>query len=178
MYKFRFTPKIVFLIALWSTIISAQGICQRHQIGLGVGLGAGVGTMSVTDQSKSDLGINLQGRLVIDRMVFMTEVNPLEVRNPVMDESFRATNILLSVDIGKNLKLRPGAGIQYRFWSGKEKVENSDFGILFTIDIGYEIKKTSTFSILPELVARWSLIEIEGGVASRFIGLQIVGLWK
>jgi hypothetical protein len=59
-----------------------------------------------------------------------------------------------------------------------QKVENSDCGILFTIDIGYEIKKTSTFSILPELVARWSLIEIEGGVESHFIGLQIVGLWK
>jgi hypothetical protein len=95
-----------------------------------------------------------------------------------MDESFRAANILLAYSIGKAFKVRPAIGIQFRSWSGEERVTGSDATLVVGLDAGPEFRVNPRFSILPEVVLRYSLIEPEGSVGSRFIGLQLVGSWR
>jgi hypothetical protein len=137
--------------------------------------------MSVGDSRTTTGGVSISGRIGIDsrnRLLLMAEFNPIEVTNPVMDESFRAANILLAFSIGKAFRVRPAMGIQFRSWSGDERVTDSDATLLVGLDAGPEVRVSPRFSILPEVVLRYSLIEFEGGVGSRFIGLQLVGSWR
>lgn len=152
---------------------------KRRAFGFGVGLGAAA--MSVGSDSNSTLGASILGRVGIDsrnRFLVIAEFNPLRVGSPVLAESFRAINVLVAFGVGRSFKVRPGLGVQFRSWSGGERVEPSDSGLLLSVDGGPEFRRSDRFSLSPEIVFRWSVIEVEGSVGSRFIGLQVVASWK
>jgi hypothetical protein len=159
----------------------AQANRQEDLRAVGFGVGIGKGTMSVGDKSKFDQGASLHGRLGLspgDHVLLMAEINPSRVTSPILDESFRAYNLLLALSLGKNLRLRPSLGVQFRSWSGSERVESSDLGPLFGLDLGYELKLAGNFSLFPEVIARCSVIQWDGGVNASFVGVQVVGSWK
>ncbi|HLA78298.1 MAG TPA: hypothetical protein VJU18_12015 [Vicinamibacteria bacterium] len=107
----------------------------------------------------------------------MAEFNPLGTESPVLDESFRAVNVLLGFSVGKSFKVRPSLGAQFRSWSGRERVEARDIGVLVGVDVGPELRVDQRLSIAPGVSFRYSLVEVEGRVGSRFIGLQVVASW-
>jgi hypothetical protein len=158
---------------------------QQRQSGsgraFGFGLGLGAASMSVGGDSNSTLGASIVGRVGLDsrnRFLLATELNPLGVVSPVLDESFRAIDVLLAFSLGRSFKVRPGLGVQFRSWSGRERVEPGDFGLLLGVDAGPELRINGRLSISPEVVFRFSSIELEGSVDSRFIGAQLVASWR
>jgi hypothetical protein len=179
----RICPVLLSLACV--TTVVTSGYAQQVRSGsgrvLGFGLGIGSGAMSVGDDTKAALGASAVGRLGIDsrsRFLLVAELQPLEVDNPVLDESFKDINVLLAFSLGNRFKVRPGLGIQFRSWSGSERVETSDAGLLLGLDAGPEFHLSERVSLSPELVFRFSIIEVEGSVGSRFIGLQFVASWK
>jgi hypothetical protein len=108
----------------------------------------------------------------------MGELHPMEVTSPIADESFRSANLLLGYSIGRRLKVRPAVAVQLRWWSGSRRVTASDWGLLLGLDAGPELRLSETVSLAPELVLRWSLIELEGGVGSSFVGVQCTVSWR
>jgi hypothetical protein len=147
----------------------------------GIGLGAGSASMSVGDESKRTFGASIIGRIGLDsrnRVLLIAEFSPLGVDNPVADESFRAFNVLLGLSIGRSFKVRPSLGWQFRFWSGSQKVEGSDSGLVLGLDVGPEIRLNPKLSLSPEAVLRLSQIEFEGSVSGGFIGVQLVASWR
>jgi hypothetical protein len=175
----RLSCLLIVLIIFISFVANskAQETNIRGEIAYGFGIGLGFGSMSVGDNSNSNIGLSLNGHIG-NHFLLMVEVNPLPVKSPVMDESFNAFNNILSPSFGKTFRLRTGLGLQFRIWSGSEKVENIDIGPIICIDAGYEFRKSDKYSLVIEIVFRNSLIEIEGSVTSKFIGLQIVALSK
>lgn len=175
---------VVLSVAVLASVAMASE-AQQGQSGsgraFGFGLGLGVAAMSVGDESNSTLGGSILGRVGLDsrnRFLLMAEFNPLRVDSPVLDESFRAINVLLAFSVGKSFKVRPGLGVQFRSWSGRERVESSDSGLLLGVDAGPELRVNQRLSISPEVVFRFSAIELEGSVGSRFIGVQLVASWR
>lgn len=159
----------------------AQEAPSPNQRAFGVGLGAGSAAMSVGSQRSTTPGLTIAGRLGIDarnRLLVIAEFSPAQVDSPVLQESFRAVNLLLAFGIGKSFKVRPGLGIQFRSWSGSERVTDNDATLLFALDAGPEFRVSPTLSISPEAVLRYSMIELEGSVGSRFIGVQLVASWR
>lgn len=147
----------------------------------GFGLGLGAAAMSVGDDSNWALGASVQGRIGLDpgnRLLLMAEFNPLGTESPVRDESFRAVNVLLGFSVGKSFRVRPSLGAQFRYWSGRERVEASDIGVLVGVDAGPELRVDRRLSISPEVSFRYSTVEVEGRVGSRFIGVQVVASWR
>jgi hypothetical protein len=170
----------VFII-LANANANAQGDGQPNKRAIGFGLGFGEGRMSVGHKTDSNFCLNLLAQIGIDtrnRFLLVTEIFPLKVDNPVINESFSAANFLLALNVGGRFKVRPSLGLQFRFWSGSQRVNNIDLGGLIGIDAGYEIRRTENFSLSPELFWRWTMIEFEGGVTTGLMGLQIVGSWR
>ncbi|MGH7492224.1 MAG: hypothetical protein ACREOO_07505 [bacterium] len=177
---------LVIVVFVTATALSnsnaiAQASSEEDPRAFGLGLSIGKGTMNVGDESKSNQVVSLHGRLGVspgDHVLLMAEFNPTRVTSPILDESFQAYNLLFALSLGKSLRLRPSLGVQFRSWSGSERVESSDLGPLFGIDVGYELKLARNLSLSPELVARWAIIQFEGAVTSSFVGVQVVGSWK
>jgi hypothetical protein len=168
-------------LAIGAGAVAAQEAGPANRQAVGLGVGGGSAAMSVGDRRTTTGGVSISGRIGIDsrnRLLVMAEFNTAEVANPVMDESFRAVNILLGYGIGKAFRVRPAIGIQVRSWSGDERVTDSDATLVVGLDAGPEFRVSPRFSISPEVVLRYSLIEFEGSVGSRFIGLQVVGSWR
>jgi len=171
----------VAVLGAGATASEAQEGKPANARALGFGMGVGTASMSVGDSRNSVVGASILGRIGIDsrnRFLLIAEFNPAQVTNPVMDESFSAVNVLLGFGIGKSFKVRPSLGMQFRSWSGEERVTDSDATLLVGLDIGPEFRLSPRFSLSPELVFRYSLIELESSVGSRFIGLQLVGSWR
>ena len=148
---------------------------------LGLGVGLGVAGMSVGGDNNSVLAASVLGRVGIDsrnRFLLVAEFNPFEVDSPAAEESFRDVNVLVAVSLGRSFKVRPGLGVQFRWWSGTERVESSDSGLVLSVDAGPELRRSERFSLSPEILFRWSVIEVEGTVTSWLIGLQIVASWS
>ena len=108
----------------------------------------------------------------------IAEFHPMKVESPIIDEAFTSVNLLAGRSFGRTFKVRPAVGVQYRSWSGGQQVEASDWGLLLGLDMGPELRPSDTVSLSPELVLRYSSIEIEGSVGSRLIGLQCVVSWR
>ena len=168
-------------LAVGARVGEAQQAGSVNRRAVSFGIGGGSAAMSVGDHRTTTGGVSISGRIGFDsrnRLLLMAEFNTAEVANPVMDESFRAANILLGYSIGKAFRVRPAIGIQFRSWSGDERVTDSDATLVVGLDAGHEVRVSPRFSISPEVVLRYSLIELEGSVGSRFIGLQLVGSWR
>lgn len=178
------TAFVVLSVAVLASVAAASEAQQppsgnRRAFGFGVGVGAAA--MSVGSDSNATLGVSILGRVGIDsgnRFLVVAEFDPLEVDSPVLDESFRAVNVLFAVSVGRSFKVRPALGVQFRSWSGRERVEPSDSGLLLGVDAGPEFRRSERVSLSPEILFRWSAIEVEGSVGSRFIGLQVVASWR
>lgn len=148
-------------------------------LGLGVSLGAG--SMSVTGEREYSVVAGLVARIGLDsrnRFQLMGEFQPMSVSSPIIDEGFRAFNVAAGYTFGREVQVRPVIGMQFRAWSGSERVEASDVGLLVGVDLGRELQMSDAVSLSPELVLRWSLIEFEGSVSSSFVGLQCVVSWR
>jgi len=175
--------RLSFFVIMFLIIISfadnskAQDTSIKHKRAYGFGVGLGFGGMSAVGRTNSNFGFSLNGRIG-NHFLIMAEVNPLPVNSPVMDKSFNAFNTFLSLSLGRTFRLQPGLGLQFRTWSGSERVEKSDIGPIICIDAGYEFQKFDKYSLVIEFVYRNSLIELEGSVGSKFKGLQIVALKK
>jgi hypothetical protein len=167
---------IIFIVIIsFMTNSKAQDNKNKHERTFGCGVGIGIGSMSVGEKSSSNLGLSLNGRIG-RRFLLMVELNPRNVNNPVIDESFNAYNVILSISFFEPIKLRPGLGLQFRTWSGSKKVALSDTGPLFSFDVSFEILKSDKYSLAIEIYCRSSIIEFEGSVSSSFTGLQVVAL--
>jgi hypothetical protein len=169
------------ILAPVATSSAAQQRPSESGRAFGFGVGLGVAAMSVRSDSSSVLAASVLGRVGIDsrnRFLLVAEFNPFDVDSPGADESFRAVNVLVAVSVGRSFKVRPGLGVQFRWWSGAQRVESSDSGPVLSVDAGPEFRRSERFSLSPEIVFRWSAIEIEGTVTSCLIGLQIVASWN
>jgi hypothetical protein len=177
MNRLSFYLMVSALILSFADNSNAQKTSTIDKRVYGFGIGLGLGSMSVGDITNSDFGLTLNGRIG-NHFLLMAECNPLPVKSPVINESFIAFNIFLAPSFGRTFRLQPGLGVQFRTWSGSDQVENSDIGPILSMDAGYEFKKYEKYSLVIEFVYRNSLIEVEGSVESKFIGLQIVVLRK
>lgn len=147
----------------------------------GVGLSLGAGRMGVGGSGRSSFVAGVVARVGLDsrnRYQLIGELHPMEVTSPIADESFTSANLLLGYGIGQRFKVRPIVGAQFRWWSGSQRVTASDWGLLLGLDAGPELRLSETVSLAPELVLRWSLIELEGSVGSSFVGAQCVVSWR
>ncbi len=171
----------VFIVTFVASAAADDAQQAQPGHGKGLGLGLGRGAMSVGDETRSSFGASLLGHLSLDsrnRFILTAEVNPLKVSSPIIDESLRAINLLLGFNIGRSFRVRPGIGVQFRSWSGSQRVVPRDFGPLLGLDAGPQLRRGRRVSLSPEVVLRSSLIELEGGVGSSFIGVQLVASWR
>jgi hypothetical protein len=152
----------------------------RRGRALGVGAILGLGSMSIGGDGRSSFVAGVSARIGLDsrnRFLLMAEVQPVGVRSPIADESFTAVNLLMGFGFGTSFKIRPVVGVQLRSWSGSQRVEARDAGLVLGVDAGPELRLTDTLSLSPEAVFRFSSIEVEGDVRSQLIGLQCVLSW-
>jgi hypothetical protein len=152
---------------------------EGRAIGVGVSLGAG--SMSVSGGSDYNFVAGLVARVGLDsrnRYQVIAEYQPTKVSSPIIDESFTAFNLMAGFTFGKTVKVRPVIGAQFRSWTGSERVEAYDSGLLVGLDLGRELRLSDTVSLSPELVLRYSLVELEGSVGSSFVGVQCVVSWR
>jgi len=148
---------------------------------LGVGVALGAGSMSVGDDSRTKFTAGIVARLGLDsrnRFQLIGEYYPTRVQSPVLTESFSSANVLLAFTFGRELKIRPLVGAQFRWWTGGQRVTDSDGGPVIGLDLGPELRLGDKVAISPELVLRLSLIEVEGDVTARLIGAQVVVSWR
>ena len=170
---FILMTSVIFISLTDKSKAQETGTGDQRAYGFGVGLG--YGTMSVGQNANSNFGLSLNGRIG-NHWLLIGEINPLQVKSPVLDESFNAFNFFLAHGFGTTFRFQPGLGIQYRTWSGSEKVENSDIGPIICLDASYEFQKYDNYSLAIEFVYRTSPIELEGNVGAGYAGLQIVVL--
>jgi len=148
---------------------------------LSVGAGIGPAAMTVSGETAGRVVPSLVARIGLDpanRFQLIGELQPNQVKSPIVDESFRAANLMAGVSFGHATRLRLLLGAQYRSWSGTQRVEAHDSGPLVGLDLGHEIRLGDRLSLTPELAFRASLVELEGGVSSRFLGIQCVLSWR
>lgn len=155
------------------------GLPRARALSLGVGIGPG--TMAVAGHSAARFVPSLVARIGVDpgnRLQLIAELQPAQVKSPSADESFTATNLMVGVSLGQATRVRLGLGVQYRSWSGSQQVVAHDGGPLVGLDLGHEMRLSDRLSLTGELTFRSSLIELEGGVSSRFVGLDCVLSWR
>jgi hypothetical protein len=61
-----------------------------------------------------------------------------------------------------------------RWWSGPNPVESFDYGPVVGVDVGPVFRLSRGRTLAVEAVWRASLVELEGSVGSRYLGLQAV----
>jgi hypothetical protein len=160
---------------------AAEETEQLEGRAIGVGVSLGAGWMSVSGGSNESFVAGLVARVGLDsgnRFQVIAEHQPMKVTSPTIDESFTAFNVMAGYTFGETLKVRPVIGAQLRSWTGSERVEASDAGLIIGLDLGRELRLTDTVSLSPELVFRHSSIEVEGSVTSTFVGVQCVVSWR
>jgi hypothetical protein len=137
--------------------------------------------MSVGGSADATFVAGVVARVGLDsrnRLQLIGEYQPTRVSSAILDESYTAINVLAGYTLGKDVRVRPGIGWQFRSWSGSQRVTESDSGLLLGLDVGSELRLTDTLSLSPELVFRTSVIELEGSVSSTFVGVQCVLSWR
>ena len=144
---------------------------------LGAGVGFGVGTMSVGPRSRSELGLVVLGEIGSSssghRKWFVEVAAELfEVPSPVMDEAYQAFTGLIRRSFGSDLSVTPGVGIQYRNWSGSERVEASDEGLAIGLSVAVSRRLNDSLVLLPEISWMYSGIELEGSVDASLISVR------
>jgi hypothetical protein len=142
------------------------------------GVGFGTGSMSVGGDSESEQGVAPFVEIGVTRSGFRTwfleaDVHAFEVPSPVLSEAYRSTRVMLGRSIGKEVYFAPALGLEYRKWSGPERVEDSDLGLALGLAAGAALRLTDRLTMRPELIWRSSVIELEGSVSSRLLGLRM-----
>lgn len=67
----------------------------------------------------------------------------------------------------------PALGLQFRDWSGPDKVTDSDTGLALGLSVGLERRINDVYVFIPELVWQISQVELEGSVGSAMLGIQV-----
>jgi hypothetical protein len=161
----------------------AQDDAARRGLVLGAGLGYGSANMTVTERSNSESGLIGHGRIgkaLSPRTALLLDVqlNPFKVASPLLAEEFWSVDALVSLQVyaarrDGGFYLQPGLGLQHRRWSGAERVNPTETGLAAGLAAGYELR-FGQLALAPEALWRWALIEVEGSVTTRFLGLRLV----
>jgi hypothetical protein len=138
---------------------------------LGFGVGAASSVMSVGDSSASGNGLTLHAAYG----VFEAEYQAFATPNPLGFEEFTALSVLAGprFGLGGGFLLRPAAGLQYRWWSGSNPVEASDWGLAVGVVVGRAFALATGWRIAPQLTLRAAPIEFEGSVTMYAVGLRV-----
>jgi hypothetical protein len=158
--------------------IVSISLVPRTSASFGGGVGFGTGTMNVGSDGGSEQGLAPFVEIGVTRSGFRTwfleaDVQAFEVPSPVLSEAYRSTRVMLGRSIGNEVYFAPALGLEYRKWSGPERVEDSDGGLALGLSLGAALRLTDRLTMRPELVWRSSVIELEGSVSSRLLGLRV-----
>ncbi|MDQ3950840.1 MAG: hypothetical protein M3282_10895 [Gemmatimonadota bacterium] len=152
---------------------------------LGLGIGFARAGMSVGGESGRASGLTAHGRIGLPtarRTMLMldVELQPFEVTNPVGAEAFRATYVLVALQryFTKRVYARAGAGIQFRQWSGAQRVTSSDAGVAVGAAFGAEMPLRGALVLTPEVVFNGAFIEAEGSVSASLVGVRLGMAWR
>jgi hypothetical protein len=175
-------------VVLGAVLLASAASASEPQAGLpaagrafGLGFGLGSGSFSVGDETNRDFSASIVGRIGLDcrnRFLLMAELYPVGVTNPVADETARSFGLLVGLNLGDRVKLRPSLGWAFNSWSGSQKLENTSSGPLFGLDIGPEFRVNPRLTLSAEAVLRYTGIEIEGNVRGGIMGVQLVAAWR
>jgi hypothetical protein len=100
-------------------------------------------------------------------------VQLFEIPSPVADERYRAIDVLMGRSFGSTFAISPAAGLEYRSWSGPQRVEDSDVGMVVGVRVGRSLHAGGSILLLPELAWQFSLIEAEGSVGGSVLSLRL-----
>jgi hypothetical protein len=170
-------------IVLGTAIVASAASASRAETGgrlFAAGLGLGSASFSVGDQTNRDFSASIVGRVGLDRrnrVLLMGELYPVGATNPVADETARSLGVLVALDIGGRVKVRPSLGWAFHSWSGSQIVEGTSSGLLLGLDVGLEFPVHSGLTLSAETVLRYTSVELEGNVRARIVGVQLVAQW-
>jgi hypothetical protein len=155
------------------TALGTQALVAQRTGGpiLGVGVGLGSATMSVGGQSSSATGVTLHAGLGL----LEAELQPFSITNPVRAEHFWSLYVLIGprIRFSKALYIRPAVGLQFRRWSGPNPVTSNDQGLAIGVLAAYQVPLAGRWMLTPQAVGRWALIESEGNVTARLLGVRV-----
>jgi hypothetical protein len=175
---------LLALVASANGVAGAQEDAARRGLVLGAGLGYGSANLTVTEQSNSESGLIGHGRIGMalsprTALLLDVQLNPFKVASPILAEEFWSVDALVSLQVysargGGGFYLQPGLGLQHRRWSGPERVNPAETGLALGLAAGYELRLGHQLALAPEALWRWALIEVEGSVTTRFLGLRLI----
>ncbi len=163
-----FRALLVLGVLLPVLLPSSPASAQEGGVFVGLGAHLARGSMSVGRDDASATGLSVTGqvgtaRAGYRRWLVELDAQLFETPSPVLDERYRAVSVLVRRSLGRDLFLAPGAGVQYRSWSGPERVESSDVGVVLGASAGVRVI-VGGWSVLPEISFLWSPIETQGSV--------------
>jgi len=171
---------VVLGTALLASAVSARGAQTEGRL-FGAGFGLGSAAFSVGDQTNRDFSASIVGRVGLDRgnhVLLMGELSPVGATNPVADETARSLGVLVGLNLGGRVKVRPSLGWAFHSWSGSQIVEGTSSGLLVGLDVGPEFRLHSGLTLSAEAVLRYTSIEFEGNVRIGVAGVQFVAAWR
>jgi hypothetical protein len=163
-------------ITTGTQVIRAQDLPTRSSFSLAGGIGVARGTFSLGDSRRSATGFSGIGRFRYRILVIDLESHPYAVPNPVADERFSSVYALpgLWLRLGRRAYLLPAIGLQFRHWSGSERIETTDAGVALGAALGARLPLGHRTTVGPEFAFRWALIEVEGSVTTHVLSLRLV----
>jgi len=174
---------LVFIMSGWlSWSLKAQ--IQEHEIRgsgeLGLGIGLGRAKFSAGPHDNIEFTIPFHAHIGSRGFHFAVELDPMPLQSPSQDEEFRAITFLFSFKLFKYKKffLQPGAGFQYRKWSGYEMDDDINFGVAYRLGIGYRYEVSPQFSLQPEFFYRKSVISSDNEKDTSMFGILFLGAWS
>jgi hypothetical protein len=163
-------------ITTGTQVILAQDLPTRSSFSVAGGVGVARSTFSVGDSGRSATGISGIGRFRYRKFVLDLEFHPYTVPNPVADERFSAVYALagLRLRLGTRAYFLPAIGLQFRHWSGSQRIEATDAGVALGAALGAGLPLGHRTTVGPEFAFRWALIEVEGSVTTYVLCLRLV----
>jgi hypothetical protein len=132
--------------------------------------------MSVGGTSGDATGLLALVRFQQRKFALELEFHPYTVPSPVIDEGFRAFYALagLRLPLESHVYLLPALGLQFRFWTGSQRVTGSDYGPALGVVLGASLRLDANTTLSPELAYRTALIELKGSVSTRVLAARVL----
>ena len=163
---------IVFLLFAAAPALAQSPAGVEARVVVGISLQGGVfGDDSPRPSRGAGLTVGAQARWRPDRgtgVVVDVAFHPVALKNPHFDERLRVLTIQVAPEIGKNVYVRPGAGLALHFWSGDTQAPVS-FGPTFGAAFGIHREIGDSTRITPEIIASAS---VEPGALAWTLGAQ------
>lgn len=174
-----FPPTALRLTALLLVSIARPQVAASQspaELFVGGGAGFGWGTLEVDSDFGSRSGPVVVGQVGLSRSGLRTwsvevEVQPFRVPSPVRDERFRAWRALVRRSFGSPFFVAPGVGLEYRGWSGNERVEGFDTGLVVAVGAGRYVRLDDAIVLLPAI--SWSYSPVDRGASASGAGVSL-----